>query len=174
MKEIYKDIEGYEGLYQISNFGNVKSLDRMCKHSGKGLRTVPGKLLKKSLTFGYEQVNLYKDNKAKTHFIHRLVIGAFSDKKSYKNEIVINHIDGIKTNNNLDNLEIIPQRENVEKGNLCKNKSSIYPGVYLNKISGKYVASLRFKNERYHIGTFDDEYTAYMARNNKLKELQNG
>lgn len=100
-KEIWKDIEGYEGLYQVSNLGRVKS----------NLRK--GKILKSNSTYdGYYNVTLSKNGKLKTYRIHRLVCIAFLDNPLNKSEV--NHIDGNKKNNNIENLEWCTRSENAE------------------------------------------------------------
>lgn len=107
MKEIWKDIEGYEGCYQVSNFGNVKSLNYM--HTGKE------QILKlKTKKSGYLQVNLCKDGKIKTYTIHRLVAKAFVENPD--NLPQVNHIDEDKTNNRFDNLEWCDQKYNNNYG----------------------------------------------------------
>ena len=99
--EIWKDIEGYEGLYQISNMGRVKSLERTVRN-GNGYRTVQERILK---PYGddYLQVNLSKDGKIEQPLVHRLVATAFLENtEGYKE---INHKDENKQNNCVDNLE---------------------------------------------------------------------
>lgn len=103
IKEIWKDIEGYEGLYQISNFGNVKSL--LFNHSSYS------KLLSNRLVNGgYCQVVLYKNKNRKAFYVHVLVANAFIPNPSNLPEV--NHKDGNKTNNNISNLEWVTPREN--------------------------------------------------------------
>lgn len=112
MKEIWKDIKEYEGLYQISNLGNVKSLERHVKTKNNIISTIPNKILK-PLDNGskYLTVHLRKDGKRKVHYIHRLVaenfIGEIKDKD-------INHKDFDTYNNNLNNLEICSRKENIQ------------------------------------------------------------
>ena len=110
MKEIWKDIKGYEGLYQISDLGRVKSLERFVKNKN-GLRLVKESIKKTHIYQGYECVGIYKDNISKTFRVHALVANCFLGKKS---GFVINHIDGVKTNNHLSNLEFITQNENMD------------------------------------------------------------
>jgi len=100
MDEIWKDIKGYEGLYQVSNLGNIKSL-----------RFNKEKILKGGLSgTGYLTVNLFNYGKPKSHTIHRLVANNFlSDEKEQ-----VNHIDGDKTNNRLTNLEFCTRIGNSE------------------------------------------------------------
>ena len=96
MLEIWKDIAGYEGLYQVSNMGQVKSLERKVK-KWDGVRTVPEKILKQSLRGGYLSVCLSKGGIYKHHTIHRLVATAFiSNPNNYP---CINHRNEIKTKN---------------------------------------------------------------------------
>ena len=106
--EIWKDITGYENKYQVSNLGNVKSLDYI-NNLGK---TKIGKLLKYRISDrGYNSAMLYKDGKQKTYKVHRLVAFAFIENKH--NKPYINHKDGNKLNNNILNLEWCTHKENV-------------------------------------------------------------
>lgn len=100
--EIWKDIVGFEGLYQVSNLGNVKSL------KGKEPKILKGH----KDTKGYLQVELRKDNKRNISCIHRLVAKEFLEKPKGKDQI--NHIDGNKLNNNVDNLEWCTCKENIK------------------------------------------------------------
>lgn len=105
MKEIWKDIKGYEGKYQVSNLGNVKSLERFDKYN----RYVKEKILiPRKHTGGYLRVGLSR----KDFYIHRLVAEAFIP--NLKNKKYINHIDGDKTNNNINNLEWCTANENMQ------------------------------------------------------------
>lgn len=111
-EEIWKDISDYEGMYQISNLGRVKSLDRTY-YGGKGrktLYTIREKTRAFSLTHGYHTLNLYKDNIHEGVKVHRLVAKAFIPNP--KNKPCVNHIDGCKTNNNVNNLEWCTYSEN--------------------------------------------------------------
>lgn len=103
-KEIWKCIKGYEGLYQVSNFGRVRSLGRWVKGKNGSIRFYRGRILKPGTnTFGYLFVNLFKNNKQKTITIHRLVAEAFIPNTD--NLPMINHKDENKQNNNVNNLE---------------------------------------------------------------------
>lgn len=102
-EEIWKDIKGYEGLYQISNFGNVKSLKREVSN-GTGTRIIDQRLLSQVTNrYGYICVTLCKNSKYKHCTIHRLVAEAFIDNPD--NLPCVNHKDENKQNNNVDNLE---------------------------------------------------------------------
>lgn len=106
--EIWKDIPNYEGLYQISNLGNVKSLYRITNNN----HIIHEKILKpQDNNNGYLVVNLYKNNKMKAKLIHRLVAKTFIDNPNNYN--YINHIDKNKSNNTVNNLEWCTQSYNV-------------------------------------------------------------
>lgn len=117
--EVWKDVKGYEGLYQVSNLGKVKSLDRIRKQfNHKGIATIKykGKILKPQIKSGtgYYTVTLYnKQRKAKIKLIHRLVAETFLD--NFNNYLVVNHIDGNKKNNKVNNLEWCTQSHNVKE-----------------------------------------------------------
>lgn len=108
--EIWKDVEGYEGLYQVNQFGEVKSLP---KQIGLGYMTKE-KILKPRLqNSGYLTVNLSKDGKSLNKTVHRLVAKAFIPNPERLPEI--DHIDGDKTNNVVENLQWISHTENNRK-----------------------------------------------------------
>ena len=105
MREIWKDISGYEGLYQISNFGRVKSLNY--NHTKK-----EKVLCEKNHKSNYVTVMLCKNGENKNKSIHILVASAFIPNPN--NYPCVNHIDGNKKNNNVDNLEWCTHKQNVE------------------------------------------------------------
>ena len=108
--EIWKDITGYEGYYQVSNFGNVKSLDRIIYISNIPRKRKSMLLKAKISGSGYYQVCLQKESIRLYPLVHRLVAETFLHKD--KNKLYVNHIDGSKINNNVDNLEWVTQSEN--------------------------------------------------------------
>jgi mevalonate kinase len=118
MREEWKDISGYEGLYQVSNLGNVKSLVREWnqKHysGGSSHYKTKERILKqrKDKNTGYMYIGITKDRKQKKYAVHRLVAMAFLNKKD--NENYINHLDNNKTNNRVDNLEWCTQSHNIK------------------------------------------------------------
>ena len=103
MEEKWKDIINYEGYYQISNFGNIRSLDRKIRFN-KGYSIKKGKMLKPILNKkGYYKVSLSKKQKEKRFFIHRLVAIHFIENPLSKEQV--NHKDGNKKNNRADNFQ---------------------------------------------------------------------
>lgn len=110
-KEIWKPIPGYERIYEVSSYGNVKSLDREITNSIGTTRLYVGKVLKKSKDrYGYSICKLFKNSKGKNHTIHRLVAIAFIE--NIDNKPIVNHIDGNKLNNHVSNLEWCTNSEN--------------------------------------------------------------
>ena len=112
--EIWKDILGYEGIYQVSTFGKVKALLRQKgKGTGRGSYISKERILKSRINrSGYKQVSLYKSGTARTLLVHRLIMIAFVPNLESKPEV--NHIDGIKLNNDLSNLEWATHSENAK------------------------------------------------------------
>jgi hypothetical protein len=109
--EVWKDIKGYEGLYQVSNLGRVKSLDRIINYSNGLNSKHKGKILTKEKTRdNYNRVTLSLNNKQKRFQVHRLVAKHFL--KNINNKPCVNHIDGNKLNNIVENLEWCTYSEN--------------------------------------------------------------
>ena len=116
--EVWKDVVGFEGFYKVSNEGNVYSVGR--KHA-QGVKR-GGRILKPSYDKdGYLRVNLCKNGKQKTRFIHRLVAGAFVPNPNGYSEI--NHRDENKVNNYANNLEWCTREHNVNHGTLIERSA---------------------------------------------------
>lgn len=119
--EIWKDIPNYEGLYQVSDLGRVRSFDRI---DALG-RLRRGRILKHSIVLGYNKLTLCgRDGSRKEIKVHRLVMLAFCGWS----DLQVNHINGIKTDNRLENLEYVTNRENsihaVEMGLIKKGEAA--------------------------------------------------
>ncbi len=111
MKEIWKPIKNYERYYEISNLGNIRSVDRYVNHYSGSKRLMKGK----SRCFGnnghdYSFIPLTKYGKSKNYYVHRLVAEAFVEKKGNRKHV--NHLDGNKQNNKSPNLEWVTIQEN--------------------------------------------------------------
>lgn len=113
--ENWRDIIDYENLYQGSNFGRVRSVDRWVKSKSGSVRLCKGRILKPSTDKnGYLKVDLWKNNKQKIHLVHRLVAEAFLPNPDNLQEV--NHKDENKQNNNVENLEWCDRTYNVNYG----------------------------------------------------------
>lgn len=113
-KETWKEVGGYSGLYEVSNLGRVRSLGRPCKAKNGATQHKRARILTQEITVhGYCRVRLYdRDGKA-THFaVHRLVMEAFVGSSEQQ----VNHINEIKTDNRLVNLEYVSRAENCNHG----------------------------------------------------------
>lgn len=128
ISEVWKEVEGFEGLYWISNFGKVRNHKRGIQFGWEHNK------------FGYRKVRLYKDGKTKDIYLHRLVALAFIDNPSNKPDV--NHLDNDPSNNHVDNLEWCTHSENMQyasKQGRLKGGSKIV----LNLLNGIYYDSIK-------------------------------
>lgn len=163
MKEIWKEIPSFEGYYMVSNFGNVKSMERKVAMNKKGdLALKKEKILSQAVCNkrGYCRVQLHKMNKSKMRLVHRLVAITFIPNPHKKSEV--NHINGIKNDNRVENLEWCTPKENMfhaQKMNLIKN---ILKGekTASNKLKEYQVLEIRnrVKNEKVSYKSIGLEY----------------
>ena len=168
--EIFKDVKGYEGLYQISNYGNCKSLKRYVSHHRGGKRLIKERILKKYKNKeGYELLCLTKNGTQKTRTVHQLVAESFLNHKPNRHKLVVNHIDFNRNNNHLSNLEVITQRENTNRKH-CKS-SSKYVGVSWHKQHEKWSSRITINSNTVNLGSFSTEIEASEVYQNKLKTL---
>jgi hypothetical protein len=174
LDEIWKDIPGYEGKYQASNMGNIKTLDRMCYNHNGGAYFRKSKILTPVINnCGYYHVNLWNNKKKKgiVYRVHILIAMAFLNHNPCGMNVVIDHIDGNKLNNSINNLRTTSQRENASKKSMIK--TSKYVGVSFDKSRNKWKASIYIKGKVKQIGRYLCEFPAYIAYNNELKKINN-
>lgn len=168
--EIWKHILGFEGLYQISNYGNVKSCKRLVNAKYGSQKVVDEKLLSLGKDKdGYLMAILCKEGTKKTVKIHRLVADAFINKIDGKN--LVNHIDSEKSNNLVSNLEWVSSLENNCHSKINKDMSSKYRGVSFHKRDKVFRSSICFNGKKVYLGCFKTEEDAYKKRCNY--ELEN-
>ena len=175
-QEEFRPVPGYEGLYEVSNFGTVKSLEREFLIRGHYPSIIKERILKPSLMGSvgkkYYGLGLYKNDKGKNMKIHILVAMAFLGHKPDGYKIVVDHIDNNRLNNNLTNLQLISQRENVSKDK--KNGASQYSGVTWHKATNKWRSQIRIGDKRKQLGLFISEEEAHEVYQNALKIYHDG
>mgnify|MGYP003653923779 FL=1 len=162
--EIWKDVKGYEGVYQVSDLGRVKSLARFRSPRENILKPTPNNK-------GYLTIGLQKDKKKKTHNIHQVVAIAFLNHIPDGRDIVVDHIDNNKLNNTVKNLQITTHRHNISKDR--KNKTSKYSGVCWDKRDKKWRATIRVSGVFKSLGYFQNEDDAGERYQLELSKLTN-
>ena len=161
--EEFRDVPNYEGMYQVSNLGNVKSLARK-SFTGKLLTE---KILKPSrASHGYLTLSLRKNGKPKTRNIHVLVAEAFLGHVPCGNSIEVDHINEDKLNNRLENLQLLTSVEHRGKGS-----SSKYTGVSWHKSRNKWFSSIKINGKSKYLGSFACELKAAYAYQTELKRI---
>lgn len=143
MEEIWKDIVGYEGLYQVSSLGRIKSKDRKVYQKNRWNDDIikfvyKGKIINtKTKGNNYVQVHLTKNKKQKRYLVHRLVAEAFIPNTQGKSQV--NHINCIKYDNRVENLEWNTPRENTQHAirNNRKKQNTIKINQY--DLNGKFI-----------------------------------
>lgn len=168
MKEVFKNIPGYEGYYQVSNLGRVKSLARKVKWNNT-IRNQDERILNPPITDGYRRMGLC--NGIRKHFkVSILVAMAFlNHKPDGTQKIVVDHINNIRTDDRLKNLQLISQRENSSKG---RKGTSKYIGVSWSKIRNKWIAAIYINGKHKNLGGFTSELEASQVYQNELLTLK--
>jgi len=171
VNEVWEFIPGYEGFYQVSNFGNVRSVDRFVNSINGSSRLLKGRLLVKYKNQkGYLSVCLKVNNKQRTKLVHQLVAKTFLNHKANGNKKVVDHINHDKSDNRVENLRVVSQRENLSNR---KNKyTSEYTGVSWCKSCNKWVSSIGINGKKKTLGRFENEIDAHLKYQEKLKELK--
>lgn len=168
--EVFKDIPNYEGIYQISNLGRVKSLERK-RHNKCGV--VKSRILKQILSGKkcrqYYCVNLYCDGRRKSFKVHLLMSVTFlNHKPNGCDGLVVDHIDNNSLNNNLNNLQLITFRENTTKDRVGTSK---YRGVAWCKSRNKWRVMIRNGAKREFLGRFNCELKASIIYEERLRQI---
>lgn len=171
-KEVWKDIPEYEGNYQVSDLGRIKSLSRKIKRRS-GFMLSKELILKTTINSnGYEYLALCLNGKVKRFKVHQVVAISFLGHTSNGQLLVVNHKNLNKLDNRLENLEIVTQRENSNQKHL-KSKSE-YVGVSFVSASEKWKSTIRIKEKQIHLGFFLTEIEASERYQQALKDLELG
>jgi hypothetical protein len=165
------DIKGYEGHYQISDTGLVKSLEREAFNGYKMYKLRERILKQNPVGSGYLTVTLSLESKVKRFYVHQLVAKSFLDKPD---GYVVNHKDGVKVNNQLSNLEWTTQSKNISHsydiGLRDRKSESGYKGV--KAINNGFMARICRDNKTIYVGTYDTKEKAYEAYKKAIEDYE--
>jgi len=169
--EEFRDIPGYEGLYQVSNLGNVKSLARTIIRSNDKPQSFKERILKPGNIKNYLMVVLHNAGKDKNYKVHQLVAMTFLNHIPNGHiGLVVDHIDNDSLNNNLENLQLINTRENNSKDRT--GGTSQYVGVSWHKPNKNWTAKIWMNGKKKHLGSFKCELEASEAYQKALKDYE--
>jgi len=175
MKEEWKDICGYEGLYQVSGLGRVKSLPKKIEFKDGRKPVFKGeRILNCSINAtGRRVVTLYKDKSSKKIYVSHLVADAFLGHQLFSGwkgrmKLVVDHINNDPSDDRVENLQVIPTRTNTSKDK--KGGLSKYTGVTWDKSRNRWYARICLNGKKLHLGSFIHEIDAHHAYQKKLKE----
>lgn len=167
MNEIWKDVVGYEGIYQVSTLGRIKAKERIVNAKGNSIRKIREAIIQPEINFnGYLTVRLVNNGARMRHRIHLLVWDAFGNAERNRKNIVVDHIDNNKVNCRFDNLQLLTARENLIKG---KKKPGRLTGAYFN--GHTWFSQIIINGIRKYLGSFNNEieaHKAYMTEKNLI------
>ena len=166
--ENWRAVVGYEGFYEVSDSGLVRSVDRLSHSLKRGVQRIKGRMLKPGIASnGYPSVALCRDGKPRTHNVHAMVAEAFIGPRPEGK--VIDHIDQDRANPKVGNLRYVSQATNMQNTRTTWSRSGrkgVYPG------NGAWIAQIRLGGKMVHLGSFATIAEAASAR--EARELQVG
>ncbi len=169
-REIFKDISNYEGLYQVSDLGRVKSLNRRVLKSNGVFINFKARILHRTLDpKGYYRVTISKNCKTNNFTVHQLVAVAFLGHKKNGVKDIVDHKNNIHIDNRAVNLQIIPQRQNASKDRFRIKYSSNYLGVTWCKQTSKWRGSIYINGKNKCLGRYNTEIEASEAYQKALQ-----
>jgi hypothetical protein len=164
--ETWKPMIGFEGIYEVSDLGQIKRLPRKWIAGKNQHRSIGESIVRQNELRGYMKVSLTKDGKEYSKQAHRLVWQSFNGIT----ELEIDHINNIKNDNRLCNLQPLSKRDNTIKRSLLRPKTSKYTGV--SKIKNRWQSTICINGKQKILGYFIDEYEAHLAYQKELNSLQ--
>jgi len=170
--EIWVLVNDYKGYYEVSNFGDVRSVDRTIITKGGVKLRYKGRILRPSTdSAGYLRVGLCKNCKQESGLIHSLVWDAFGFGKRNLHTLEVDHVNSIKTDNRIGNLQLLSCRDNVIKYHKTQKTTSKYPGVSWDTTRNKWKAQIYIGKQTY-IGRFNCETAAMIAYQQELFKIK--
>jgi hypothetical protein len=134
-REIWKDVNGYEGVYQVSNHGRLKGLGREVFTKTNKTYYIPERIIASTINSrGYRMASLWFNGKGKLKLLHRIIAETFIPNP--ENLPQVNHIDGNKLNNDISNLEWVTSQDNIIH---AYNHNLIHPALGINRNVGHFV-----------------------------------
>lgn len=173
-EEIWKDVPEYEGYYRVSNMGNVISLNRTITYSDGRVQLIKERSIGAVRANGYRYVSLSKDNVQKCTTIAQIVAVAFLNHKPNGHTLVVDHINGNRTDDRACNLRIVTNRENnsscyrSDRGSL----SSRFTGVCWSSNAEKWLARIKYKGVNHYLGSFATEKDAADCYQKALQKIK--
>jgi len=166
VSEEWLPVVGLEGSYEVSNTGKVRSIDRVVSVNSGYIRPLKGVLLKGFLVNGgYLQVDMHINGERIRRLVHSLVSESFIGNS----DLTVDHIDGDKLNNKVENLEYVTQRENIHR--YRKGKRDLPIGVSFCRDRNKYRAEIYIDGRSRHIGRYTTPEEAREAYLTELKSI---
>ena len=174
--EIWKDVPDYEGYYQASNLGRVRSLDRTVEFSDGRKRFYRGRVIKGSVDKGYRRTTLNINGVGRYLKFSQIVAMAFLGHELNGHVLVVDHINGDKSDDRVKNLRIVTHRANSSTCFRSDRDSftSEYVGVYWDKKTSKWASQIYHNGVVIVLGYYDTEIEAYNAYQSALSKINDG
>ncbi|HHX63157.1 MAG TPA: hypothetical protein GX707_20965 [Epulopiscium sp.] len=174
--EIWKDIPEYEGCYQASNLGRIRSLDRIVVDSRGGERFYRGGVMNGSVNKGYRQTTLRINGIGRNFMFSQIIAMTFLGHKPDGHTLVVDHINGDRSDNRVSNLRIVTNRANTT---ICfrsneESFSSEYAGVNWHENVSKWRSQIQHRGVKTHLGYYDTELEASNAYQSALSKIKDG
>lgn len=167
--EQWRPVRGYQGFYEVSDLGRVRSVDRVVGQRPNGPRLVRGRVLSPATdSGGYQGVALCKYGTQRTERVHRLVIEAFAGAAP---GMVTDHINGDRTDNRLANLRAATSSQNGMNKGLLAHSTTGFKGVTFYHRDRNWRAYIKVDRRQRHLGYYADAESAARAYDDAAREL---